>query len=102
MENNVCILMLLVHIMKKKVLFIIGNMESGGVTKSIINLLWEFDYEKFTVDLMIQKPSGVHRSSLPKEVNIISFDSLSYLVSSPLVSLRKLLINGYFSLFFLV
>lgn len=57
--------------MKKKVLFIISDMESGGFQKSLISLLQCFNYKKYDVDLLIMSPRGIFMEQIPEEVNII-------------------------------
>ena len=57
--------------MKKNILFIISNMESGGFQKSLISLLQCFDFNKYNVDLLILSYKGIFLRQIPKEVNII-------------------------------
>lgn len=40
----------------KNILFICGNMEIGGVQKSLVSLLQHFDYRKYNVDLLLFAP----------------------------------------------
>jgi glycosyltransferase involved in cell wall biosynthesis len=84
----------------QRVLFIIGNLESGGVSKSLVSLLWEFDYDKYEVDLFIMNPVGVHMNSLPEQLNIITYEQCSNLLQLPLLSLKCLLKNKRITLFF--
>ena len=44
---------------KKKVLFIISNMESGGVSKSMSSLLNVIDTNRYDVSVFITNPTGV-------------------------------------------
>ena len=41
--------------MKKKVLFVIDSLHSGGAEKSLVSLLSLFDYENYDVDLLTFK-----------------------------------------------
>lgn len=57
--------------MKKDILFMVSDMESGGVEKSLISLLQCFDYSRYNVDLMILLPKGIFMKCIPAEVIII-------------------------------
>jgi len=50
--------------MKKKVFFIIGTLQSGGVSKSIVNLLKVWDRERYEASLILCLIYAV--SSLPE------------------------------------
>lgn len=58
--------------MKKKLLFIIPSLDSGGAEKSLVNLLNSFDYVNYEVDLVLLRKSGVFLKSVPNQVTIIS------------------------------
>lgn len=58
--------------MKKKILFIISNMESGGVSKSMSSLLNVVDTDRFDVDCFILSPQGIFLTSIPTQVNLIT------------------------------
>ncbi len=60
--------------MKKKILFIVSNMESGGFQKSLISLLQCFNYDKYDVDLLILTPKGIFMEQIPNGVNIVNVD----------------------------
>ena len=57
--------------MKKRILFVIPSLNIGGGEKSLVNLLNQFDYEKYDVDLFLFSYGGIFEQFLPKEVNII-------------------------------
>ena len=59
--------------MKKKLLFIMGGLESGGGEKSLINLLQLIDYNIYDIDLILFKERGVLLEEVPKEVKILSY-----------------------------
>lgn len=61
--------------MKKKVLFIMSSLRSGGAERSLINLLQLFDYNLYDVDLLLFQQEGMLLNQLPKEVNLISDNS---------------------------
>jgi len=58
--------------MKKKLLFVIPSLEIGGAEKSLINLLSEFSYTEYDVDLLLLKRENSLIKYLPREVNIIN------------------------------
>lgn len=58
--------------MKKKVLFIIGTLQSGGVSKSMVSLLNAWDKEKYDTSLLLcSKQGDVFSSYLPKNIPIL-------------------------------
>lgn len=57
---------------RKKILFLIGNLESGGVSKSLVSLLNVIDRQKYDISLWCGAPSGIFYSLLPKNIRIIS------------------------------
>lgn len=59
--------------MKKRLLFIIDSLGSGGAEKSLISLLPLIDYTRYDVDLIIFARGGVYENYVPKEVNIIDY-----------------------------
>lgn len=58
--------------MKKRILFLISNLESGGVSKSMVSLLNTIDRQKYDVALWIASPHGVFFAQVPKDVKVIS------------------------------
>lgn len=60
--------------MKKNILFLVSDMESGGFQKSLISLLQCFNYRMYNVDLLIFSPKGIFIEQIPKQVNIIKMD----------------------------
>lgn len=62
--------------MRKDILFICSNMNIGGFQKSLINLLINFDYGKYNVDLLLINREGIFINNIPKEVNIITLNKL--------------------------
>ena len=57
--------------MKKKLLFINGHLNTGGVEKALIDVLRHIDYERFDVDLLLLEGLGDYASLLPKQVNVL-------------------------------
>lgn len=78
--------------MKKKILFIISNMQTGGVSKSMVSLMNVIDRRRYDVSLMIVSPTGAFMELLPDDLRILSnpkwsaltgrLDGLLYLVKS--------------------
>lgn len=56
--------------MKKKILFINGHLNSGGVEKSLVDILRHTDYSKYDVELLLLEELGDYANDLPKEVNV--------------------------------
>lgn len=56
--------------MKKKILFVIPSLRSGGAEKSLITLLSLMDYDKYDVDLLAFRRDGLFFDKVPDEVNI--------------------------------
>lgn len=61
--------------MKKNLLFVIPSLIAGGGQKSLVNLLYQLDYDKYNVDLFLFSKTGVFIHSLPDEVNILNCSS---------------------------
>lgn len=57
--------------MKKEILFIIPSLGAGGGEKSLINLLTQFDFNKYNVDLFLLNHSGLFMDFIPKEINVL-------------------------------
>lgn len=60
--------------MKKKILFVNGHLNVGGVEKSLIDILKHFNYEEYSVDLILFEDLGDYYYELPKEINIRFID----------------------------
>ncbi len=56
---------------KKRILFVIPSLRSGGAEKSLITLLSLFDYEKYDVDLLCFRQDGLFYDKIPSQVNVI-------------------------------
>lgn len=57
--------------MKKKLLFVMNNLNCGGAEKSLISLLQTIDYSLYEVDLFLFKHEGMFLKKLPAEVNVL-------------------------------
>lgn len=56
----------------KKILFIMSSLSGGGAEKVLIDILNNFDYSEFQVDLFLENSIGVYMKDVPSEVNILS------------------------------
>lgn len=58
--------------MKKRILFVIPSLRSGGAEKSLLTLLTLIDYQKYSVDLLCFRREGLFYDKIPSEVNVIT------------------------------
>ena len=84
---------------KKKIIFIIPSLHSGGAERSLVNLLNVFDFDKYEVDLFVFKKTGIFLNKLPTQVHLLDY-SQNYLdFSLPLhKSCFKFLITFQFAM----
>lgn len=61
----------------KKVIFVLSFASLGGVEKSLLNLLHNFDFGRYSVDIALFSKDGELLNNIPKEVNIIKVDSFN-------------------------
>ena len=59
---------------KKRLLFVNGHLNVGGVEKSLVDLLRHLDYTKYDVDLLLLQDLGDYYSELPTDVKVIYRD----------------------------
>lgn len=59
---------------KKRILFINGNLRTGGVERSLTDVLQHLDYTKYLVDLLLLQGSGEYEKEIPSSVNIYKYD----------------------------
>lgn len=59
---------------KKRLLFVNGHLNVGGVEKSLVDLLKAIDYDKYEVDLVLFEELGDYIDEIPKSVNIKFYD----------------------------
>lgn len=58
----------------KRILFINGHLNTGGVERSLVDILKHMDYTKYAVDLLLLEDAGDYASELPSEVNVLFRD----------------------------
>ncbi|MFC0216461.1 glycosyltransferase [Paenibacillus chartarius] len=57
--------------MRKKLLFIMNNLDCGGAEKALVSLLETIDYDRYEVDLFLFKHHGLFFANLPKQVRLL-------------------------------
>lgn len=57
---------------KRKILFIISNLQTGGVSKSITSLLNVMDRNQYDVSIMLISSTGIFQELLPKNIRVIT------------------------------
>ncbi len=57
--------------MRKKLLFVMNNLECGGAEKALVSLLNEMDYDRYEVDLLLFSQKGMFLKQLPTSVRIV-------------------------------
>lgn len=80
---------------KKNVLVASHNLRIGGVERSLIGLLWSFDFNRNNVDLLLNIHDGELMDLIPKEVNLLP-ELKKY--SSLLQPVKWNLSRGYFDI----
>ena len=56
--------------MKKKLLFLNGHLNPGGVEKALVDVLKHLDYSKYEVDLVLFEELGAYLDQIPTDVNV--------------------------------
>ena len=84
--------------MKQKLLFINGHLDTGGVEKSLLDVLAHLDYEKYEVDLLLTERLGDYAAQLPPQVHVLLRSIEGTYGSLPKVLLRAVRKRDWFSL----
>ena len=58
--------------MNRKLLFLIGSLNGGGAERLLRDILVNFDYRNFDVDLLLIENTGIYIKDIPDSVNIFS------------------------------
>lgn len=72
----------------KRILFINGHLNTGGVERSLVDILRHMDYTKYAVDLLLLEDIGDYASELPSEVNVL-FRDIHHTYGSFASSIRR-------------
>ena len=62
---------------KTQILIVNGHLNIGGVERSLVDLLKHFDYNKYSVDLILLEDLGDYANEIPKEVKVKNFNTRS-------------------------
>lgn len=82
---------------RKKILFILGVLDSGGVAKSLVNLVNTVDRKAYDVSLLlVSNTRGPYKELLPADLKILRNDVLSAVGS--IKGLKYLFLHGHFIL----
>jgi len=57
--------------MKLKILFIMTTLNGGGAEKVLMDILNNFDFEKYSVELLLTSNEGIYTNKLPESVKTI-------------------------------
>ena len=76
------------------ILFTIGTLDGGGVTKSLLSLLNTIDRNAYDVSLLIGSYSGMSDKDIPAGVQILKRDTLSHLTEG-VRGIPKLIKKGH-------
>ena len=63
------------NLKKSNILILIKTMNIGGAERSLLGLLGAFDYSKYNVSLMVYQHGGEFMKYIPKEVNLLPYNS---------------------------
>lgn len=55
---------------KKRILFINGHLNTGGVEKSLVDVLKHLDYDRYDVELLLLEDLGDYAPELPQQVHV--------------------------------
>lgn len=80
---------------KKNILICSHAMEIGGAERSLLVLLYTFDYDKYNVDLFLYRHSGEWLKDIPEKVNLLP-ESQKY--SSLLIPMKDLIAKKQFGI----
>ena len=83
--------------MKRKLLFINGHLNTGGVEKALLDILTHLDYEKYEVDLLLTESLGDYADRIPSQVNVMLRSIEGTYGSFPQVILKSIRNRDWFS-----
>ncbi|WP_310185682.1 glycosyltransferase [Bacillus sp. 3255] len=85
--------------MKKKILFVIPSLAAGGGEKSLVNLLYQINYNLYEVDLLLFSHQGAFLQAIPEEVRILDMSPQRNVFANELkTSLKVFLAKGQLKL----
>lgn len=77
--------------MKKKILFIGNSLDGGGAERILIDILRNFDYNRYDVDLVLIYGVGVYMKDIPSNVNYLGaiYTGGTYIYENELPSVQS-------------
>lgn len=82
---------------KKSLLFVNGHLNTGGIEKTLVDLLAVIDYDRYDVDLLLLQGLGDYADRVHSRVKILSFDVRD--TYGPLFqSLKRSIISRHYAL----
>jgi len=84
--------------MKKKILILIKSMNIGGAERSLLNMLYLIDQNRYDIDLMIYRHQGEFMHLIPNHINILPEIKEYSVFETPF---KKLLLSKNFFYIFL-
>lgn len=82
---------------KKRILFVMQSLYDGGAEKLLVDMLNNFDYSKYDIDLLLEHDFGNYANLVPLEVRKII---LFYNINRPLLERMIGKIMSYFGLYY--
>lgn len=82
----------------KKILFLIADLECGGVQKSFVNMINTFDRDRYEIDVLVLRYRGLYLPLLPSNINIIHSEKMDMIFDYFPISIKRLLKQGFFLL----
>lgn len=84
--------------MKKHILFIINNLEIGGVQKSFLSLINTIDTSKYNIDVFISQNHKEYEKELPDNINILHSIKTEMAVDYFPRAIKRMIRAGYYSM----
>ena len=82
----------------KRILFLVSNLDCGGVQKSFVNLINAMDRKRYEIDVFLFVHGGAFMRFMPADVNLIRSDYTEYLFYYFPKSIKALISHGYYGL----
>lgn len=75
----------------KKIAFVVNNLKVGGIQRSLIGLLKNLDYNKYSVDCYLYNKNGEFIEQIPDNVNVIFLKNRAFISKFIPFNLAKIL-----------
>lgn len=81
--------------MKKRLLFVMPSLAAGGGERSLVNLLSQFDYGRFEVDILLLHQDGMFMDHIPSQVTVLPLPAAYQTFARPLpASMMRFFLKG--------